>query len=385
MNNIGRILLVWLLFGCAPIEPMCQCGMQNSLVPFGMKLGLVDPDKEIREIVDQGAREFGIKKPIFVFKDEAGQYDSSVGTCVDLLSKEGRFPEAYLIKHSPWKGMLPIDNNQFARKAPFLMNQDMADLSFPLEPSFNGYGLRHPGAEKFILYHELAHVKNGDCEFMEFRDRPFRLRKLRDGIIQFLGAGACALLAFYSNYSDKAKLMAGAGAALLSYTVRKNFYYNYELIDRKRREYMADGLACQVLLAKNERKPIVHWFLDLNVDRHYRVFGGWTDDSAENIGSTHPTNFERAILCIEALRNCGLPWTYELYEEIKKELEGDTYKEEKLLYLNELHKILLASQNRNVVPLSCQKAKYKKWYLRNVLKGSFRGSDYQQVIRWNKR
>lgn len=378
MHNIVICSIASLFFNCVDGMPMGP--KSNSKTHWSKKFNFISADKEIQDIVDQGVKDLAIDRPVVAFKQQMAISDEAIGTGVELMYHAPTNSDVYVISYSPWKGSPETIQN----KRPFLFNHDLAGTTSSCEDSYVRRDKPHSGAQKFGIYHELAHIKNGDCDDDSYQKARLRGNLGRMKLVSIVGAAVCLLFAWRSNSTPKTKCMVAAGIGFLAHALRSNIYYHRFLANCRNQEFMADELACRALLHKNDPKPIVHWILDWSFERDYRGWEGKTDNPAENIGSTHPTHFERIQLFVDALKYSGIVWTRQLYDEIQKELDEDEHKAEKLVYLNQLHHMLLAGQNKNPIPLAWQKAKYKKFLQRDVLDGYLRGSVYEQVVQWKK-
>jgi hypothetical protein len=369
-------VLVSLFFGFAN---NAQVG-SNSKHHWSKKFNFTPADKEIRDIVYQAYHDFQIDKPVFAFKQEMRKSDEANGTMVTSMYHVPTSSDAYVIAYSPWEG----SPEKIQIKRPFLLNQDLADTIGLSEDSYVRRDKPHPGAQKFAIYHELAHAKNGDLDEGSYVNESLESNLFMMKLINVIGAAACLLVAWKSNSAPKAKCMAIAGIGFITNALYKDTYYRGFLAMCRTKEFMADGLACRMLIYKNDPKPIVHWIMDMSFKRDYRSWEGKTDNPAENIGSTHPTDFERIELCFTILQQSGIVWTEQLYKEIEEELDEDEFKKEKLVYLNRMHQIFLMKQNRNLIPLSHQKEKFRKFIRASVLEGYTPAALYHQVVKWQK-
>lgn len=377
MNIIRGATVIFLFFGFASGTPI---GPNNKLERDLTEEIHVAADKEIQDIVDQGVQDFEIGKRVFVFKQKMDISDKAHGTMVTPVYNKGLSSESYAIIYSPWKG----SPETVQSKRPFLFNHDLASSISSCEDSFVRRDKPHPRTQKFELLHELAHIKNGDLDGDSYQNVRLKSNLSMMKLINIVGAAACLLFAWKSNSMPKTKCMVVAGIGFLANALKNNIYYHGFLANRRNQEFMADASAC-TLLYKNDPKPIVHWILDMSFERDYRTWEGKTDNPAENIGSTHPTHWERIELSFNILRNSGIVWTDQLYREIQNELDDDEHREAKLIYLNKMNQVFLMIQNKNPIPRAHQKEKYKKFFLKGVLEGYMPGALYQQIIKWKKR
>lgn len=347
------------------------------------KYNFINADKEAQEIVAQGVQDFEIDKPVAIFKQEMSKSDEASVAEVILAYHKPSETDCYVITYPPWKGIPLIGPS--TPKSPFLFNQDLAStVDHPKDPLIRREAM-HPQIMKFSIYHELSHVKNGDCKEDSYQNNAIKSKLITIKAIKVLGGAASLLFAWKSNSTPQTKLMVATGIASISYALINNIYYYGIMAYRRHEELHADYLACNMLLGKKDPKPIVHWIIDLSFARDYTTYNGKTDNPEENIGSTHPTNLERIDLSFEELKNSGLRWNDELYEEIKKELEAEEFSAEKLVYLNQIHQSLLIWQNRNPFPLFWQKEKHKKTLSKSVAEGYIPGSEFARVVKWKKR
>jgi hypothetical protein len=361
---------------------MCPCGKQTE-ADLSKKLTFVPADKEIKEIVDQGVFDFEVDKPAIAFKHEIKAGERAIVTSIEPMNHKKTGQDFYVIKYSPYKDGA-MANQKPIRKQLFLFNQDLAVNAASLDQPIASYESVHVQAKKFEIYHELAHAKNGDLDKDSYLNDQIKSARIDQKVILCLGGLASALFAWKSSSAPKTKCMIIAGIATASLALVNRLYYGI-MAYHQHKELMADALACGVLIVKRDPKPIIHRIIEMSLDRDYKTWDGKTDNSAENMGSTHPTELERINLCFAQLRNSGFIWTHELYEEIKKELEEDEYSALKLIYLDELYQSFLILQNRNPFALSWQKEKYKKNLARSVLEGYFPGSEFARVVKWKKR